>query len=384
MNNVKARPAPRTRTTVKKPTAKIKVVEKVESTEVVANPVFIETGDLDLIVMSNGTQLSRSDFFVTGGDVDSILESIKEEVSSHVPDVTTAKGRSAIAKTVSIVTSCKTYLEAQGKDLSAEYKAIPGKIDKNRAKVKEFLTKLQAEIRQPLTDYQENQAKLKAEQEAKEAAEKLLAQTEADHELALLMNKDIDREIADKKARLVQEKIDSDKRIAEEAAEQATIKAERLAQKAIDDAQFAKQKAIDDKIKADNDLIESQANEKRLKDQAEQTRLNNEWLDYISEAYQINNDLNAQIERDYLAGVAEKNRLASIEIAKQEEINRQKLERERLERETNARESDEMHRGGVHRAILQALVTNGIDHNVAKKMICLSAKGLLPQLTINY
>ena len=384
MTDKKIKPAPRKRSTVKKSPAKAKTVEKVESTEIVANPVFVETAELNLLVMSNGTQLSKSDFFVTGDDIDSVLESIKKEVSSHVPDITTAKGRAAITKTVSLVTSCKTYLEDQGKDLSAEYKTIPGKIDKNRAKVKEYLTDLQAEIRKPLTDWQEDQAKLKAEQEEKEAAEKLRVEIDNCHEIALLMNEKFDRDLEEEKARLAQEKIDSDKRIAEEAAAKAKLEAEQLAQKKIDDAKAAEKKAIDDKAKADRELLESQANEKRLKDQAEQTRLNNEWLAYISEAYAINDQLNAEAEQKRQADIAEQNRLASIETARLGEVNRQNLERQRIADEEAARKSDEMHRGSIHRAILQALVTNDIDQEVAKKMIRLAAKGLLPQLTINY
>lgn len=376
----KVKPATRTRATAKKSTTKIKTAEKVESTEIAANPVFIETGDSKLMVMSNGTELSRSDFFVTGGDIDNVLKSIKEEVSSYVPDITTAKGRAAITKTVSIVTSCKTYLEAQGKDLSAEYKSIPGKIDKNRAKVKEFLTDLQAEIRKPLTDWQEEQAKIKAEQEEKEAAEKLLAEIESCHELALLMDEKFDHEIQLEIARLKQEQIDNDALIAKEA----TIEAERLAKEKIDNAKAAEQKAIDDKIKADNDLIESQANEKYLEEQAEETRLNNEWLEYISEAYQINAEIDAEAESKRQQDLAEENRLASIKTERLAGIERQRLAQIKLDDEAKARAADTKNKSRVNNAILSVLIANGIDEEVGKAFIRLAAKNQLPQLIINY
>ena len=75
-------------------------------------------------------------------------------------------------------------------------------------------------------------------------------------------------------------------------------------------------------------------------------------------------------------------KVESTETARLAEVNRQNLERQRISDEEAARKSDEMHRDSIHRAILQALVTNDIDQEVAKKMIRLAAKGLLPQLTI--
>ena len=380
----KTKPAPRKRATVKKTAAKSKTVEKSEPTEIVANPVFIETADLDLIVMSNGTQLSKSDFFVTGDDVDKVLEDIKKEVSSYVQDTSTAKGRSEITKTVSIVTKCKTYLEAQGRELSAEYKLIPGKIDKNRTKVKEFLTNLQNEIRKPLTDWQEEQAKIKVEQEKKEAAEKLHAEIENCHELSLLLNEKFDRDLADENARLAQEKIDNDKRIAQEAAEKATIEAERLAQKAIDDAQAAKQKAIDDKAKSDGDLLESQARQKELEEHAAQTKLNNEWLAYISEAYSINDKLNFEAEQKRQSELAEQKRLDDIETARQEEVFRQQEVVRKANVETAKREANTKYLAKVHNVILACLLDEGFDVHEAKKFIKLAAQNKLPQLTINY
>ncbi|RKW72006.1 hypothetical protein D5S11_19700, partial [Bacillus sp. L75] len=112
--------------------------------------------------------------------------------------------------------------------------------------------------RKPVTDWEDEQKKIEAEKQLKLEAEMLSLKTEADHEIALFMNADIDRETARvederlaavevEQARLKQVQIDRDIAVAAEA----TAAAERLAQKAIDDAQEAKQKAIDDKIKAD-------------------------------------------------------------------------------------------------------------------------------------
>ncbi|RKW72007.1 hypothetical protein D5S11_19695, partial [Bacillus sp. L75] len=80
-----------------------------------------------------------------------------------------------------------------------------------------------------------------------------------------------------------------------------------------DDAQEAKQKAIDDKIKADAELVAANAREKLLNEQAAQNKLNAEWLAYISEAYQINDDINSKAEQAAYEAIAEQLRLKSIE-----------------------------------------------------------------------
>lgn len=384
MNEVieKKKPTPRKRA-VKKETPKSKVVVKVESTKKVEN---------QLVVLEN---LKPVPFFTKGDDVDEILQKIKADALLHTPDLSTGKGRAAITANISRVTDSKTYLEAEGKALAVEFKSIPAKIDANRKKVKDFLAELQVELRKPLTDWEAEQAELKAKKIADDLAKELAEKVELLHELAIAENKLFDIEVAAenerikaaeiaKTARLKQEKIDNDKRVAEEASAKAKLEAEQLAQQKIDDAQAQKQKAINDKVNADNELLAAKAREDLLKKQAEQTRLNNKWLAYISEAYAINDQLNAEAEQKRLAGLAEVKRLASIETERLAGIERQRVDRQRIEDEQADRKADEMHRGSIHRAILQALVTNDIDPEVAKNMIRLAAKGLLPNLTINY
>lgn len=112
---------------------------------------------------------------------------------SFVPDITTAKGRKEIASLAYKVAQTKTYLDGLGKDLVAELKEIPKLIDANRKTVRDRLDELKAKARQPLTDYEEEQARIKAE-EAKAAAEALAKQIESDHEIAILMDREFDRQ----------------------------------------------------------------------------------------------------------------------------------------------------------------------------------------------
>tara|TARA_R110002096_G_scaffold66306_1_gene161374 strand:- start:28264 stop:29313 length:1050 start_codon:yes stop_codon:yes gene_type:complete len=334
-------------------------------------------------------------FFTKGDDVDDILEKIKKDALLHVPDLSTGKGRAEITANITRVTESKTYLEAQGKELAVEFKAIPAKIDANRKKVKEFLAELQVELRKPLTDWETEQAEIKAKKIADELAEKEAEEKDLLWDFAISENKlfDIDRnaetarleaEAIAETARLKQVQIDNDARIAREAAEAATIDAERLAQKAIDDAQEAKQKAIDDKIVADNELLASQAREKLLNEQAAQEKINNEWLNYITEAYEINNKLNADAEQKRQNDLAEENRLASIETERLAGIERQRIAQKKIDDDEAVRMADANNIRLINRAIYKALTDAGVDPENAKIATQTLIDNKVPHTTINY
>ena len=143
--------------------------------------------------------------FTTKEQLDPIIEAIEKEARSLVPDVSTRKGRDAIASMAHKVARSKTYIDNAGKDLVAELKALPKQIDESRRIVRERLDALKDEVRKPLTEWEAEQERIKAEEAMNalhaEALEmnikfdkELAAKIEADHEMALLMNKDIDRD----------------------------------------------------------------------------------------------------------------------------------------------------------------------------------------------
>ena len=61
--------------------------------------------------------------FAKRGGTDELFEHIAQEVRSHVPDVTTKKGRDAIGSLAMKVSKSKTLIEKCGKELVAEQKA---------------------------------------------------------------------------------------------------------------------------------------------------------------------------------------------------------------------------------------------------------------------
>ncbi|HHH0537861.1 TPA: hypothetical protein ACPZS9_000128 [Yersinia enterocolitica] len=145
--------------------------------------------------------------FTQPDHIESILQQVEKEVNSFVPDVSTKKGRDAIASLGLKVAKTKTYLDGLGKDLVTEYKEVPKKIDASRKTVRDRLDALKEKVLLPKLEFEAEQERLKLEAE-RIAAEQRKAQETADR---------IQREAKQKEdARLAEEK-----RVADEAAKRA-------------------------------------------------------------------------------------------------------------------------------------------------------------------
>lgn len=169
-------------------------------------------------------ELTPETIFKAGG-MDPVLEKIREKAEAHVPDITTAKGRKAIASNAAKVASSKTLLDKMGKTLKDQYKVLIDPIDGERRKTREFLDALKIKVRKPLAEWEGAETKRKAEEKAK--AEYESAWDEALAEDAIFNR---EREIKRKEeelARIEAERVAKEE--AERSAEEARIKAEQEA-----------------------------------------------------------------------------------------------------------------------------------------------------------
>ena len=332
--------------------------------------------------------------FTAEKGLDSYVQQVKDEVNSFEHDLTTAAGRAKTISLASKVAKIKVKYDDCGKDLVSGWKENAKKVDKARKKMRDDLDELKVIARKPVTDWEDEQSKIEADRLIRVEAELLAKEKANDEDIAILMDEKFDRDLSDERARLEAEavaeaarlkqaQIDNDARIAKEAAEAATIEAERLAQKAIDDAQAAKQKAIDDKIKADNELLASQAREKLLNEQAAQEKINNEWLAYISEAYEWNANIDRDRQAKFLAQQAETKRLADIEATRQAEVKRQQ-DQLKADQDAQAKlKANNKHAGKILGEIKEHIMaTCGLDEPTARKVV-LSLRNT-ERVTINY
>lgn len=93
--------------------------------------------------------------FTTPGMILPWINHVKRSVELAPPaDVTTLKGRKAIASLAFDVSKSKTYLEGVGKELADTAKALPKKIDATRKHIKDTLDALRDDVRAPLDQWE--------------------------------------------------------------------------------------------------------------------------------------------------------------------------------------------------------------------------------------
>lgn len=178
--------------------------------------------------------------YVAGG-LDSFLEYIRE-MTREVPDVTTKKGRDRIGSIARMIGSSKKAVEEPGRDYLRSLKDPIKPAEKELKRFVDECDDIRDTFLKPRIEWEAEQERLAAEvayaamwQEAHEMdasitaerAEKLAAEIEAAHEIALLMNDAFDREQADKAAE------DERKRIAYE--EELKSLAENAARRAVEE-----------------------------------------------------------------------------------------------------------------------------------------------------
>jgi hypothetical protein len=82
---------------------------------------------------------------------------IVAEVESHEPDVTTDKGRKAIAALAFKVARTKTAIDESGKDLNSKLREQINLVDASRREIREKLDSLKETARRPLTEWEERE-----------------------------------------------------------------------------------------------------------------------------------------------------------------------------------------------------------------------------------
>lgn len=319
---------------------------------------------MDLVVIEKKNAMA---VFTNNDQLDPLIEAIEKEARSLVPDVTTKKGRDAIASMAHKVARSKTYIDNAGKDLVAELKALPKQIDESRRVVRERLDALKDEVRRPLTEWEAEQERIKAEEamlalhvEAlamnEEFDRQLAARIESDHEMALLMNDAFDREQAEKKAEAERQRIAREEEIKRQAEEKAKREAAEQAQREIDAAAAREREAILAKERAEREQREAAERAEREKQAAVEAERRK-----------------AQEEADRIRREAEQRELARL------------AEEKRKADEQARREADVKHRKAVGTEIVKALLANtSLTRDQAIEVLTVVKDGRIPHTGISY
>ncbi|HHT1312704.1 TPA: hypothetical protein ACTYCC_004165 [Klebsiella pneumoniae] len=299
------------------------------------------------------------------GGLDAYLEQIRQAVN-EVPDLTTKKGRDRVASLAAQVSRSKTAIEKPGREY---LKRLKEAVRPAEAEIKRFVDacdELRDATRKPLTEWEAEQERIKAEEamnalhaEAlamnEEFDRQLAARIESDHEMALLMNDAFDREQADKAAEAERQRIAHEEEIKRLAAAAAAREVEQRAQREREEA--AHREAV-------------------LKAQAEQAE-----RDRIAAEQKAEADKQAAIEAERRKAQEEADRIRRE--AEQREQARLAEEKRKAEEESR-RAADVEHRRGINTAAVQALIDHGIPYEWAKACIIAVALGKVPATTIKY
>ena len=319
---------------------------------------------MDLVVIEKKNAMA---VFTNNDQLDPLIEAIEKEARSLVPDVTTKKGRDAIASMAHKVARSKTYIDNAGKDLVAELKALPKQIDESRRVARERLDALKDEVRRPLTEWEAEQERIKAEEamnalhaEAlamnEEFDRQLAARIESDHEMALLMNAAFDREQADKAAEAERQRIAHEEEIKRMAAAAAAHEVEQRAQREREEAALR---------------------EAALKAQAEQAE-----RDRIAAEQKAEADKQAAIEAERRKAQEEADRIRRE--AEQREQARLAEEKRKADEQAR-READVKHRKAVGTEIVKALLANtSLTRAQAIEVLTAVKDGRIPHTGISY
>ncbi|WP_270841169.1 hypothetical protein [Enterobacter kobei] len=303
--------------------------------------------------------------YVAGG-LDAYLEQIRQAVN-EVPDLSTKKGRDRVASLAAQVSRSKTAIEKPGREY---LKRLKEAVRPAEAEIKRFVDacdELRDATRRPLTEWEAEQERIKAEEamnslhaEAlgmnEEFDRQLAAQIEADHEMALLMNDKFDRDGEEQRRLAEQAQREHEDRLKQEAADKAKREAEERHKAELD---AAARREADEKARAD-------AAERKRKEDAD--RAKREKQEAIAEEKRKAQEEADRIKRE--AEAKEKARLA---------------EEQRKADEQAKREADVKHRKTVGTNIVNALTSHtSLTREQAIEVLTALKDDLIPCAKIHY
>ena len=348
---------------------------------------------------------------------DQFYDKVKGETDAHVADVSTAAGRAALKSLAFRVTKTHTTLKSASLELTEGWRKQTAAVNAARGPMIERLTALAAEVRKPLTDWEEAEAARVAANDATLAAMRAAAAVTSEDTSVTVTTRG--REIfartfeapqwlaheADEaetvKDATVAALVAARNRLAKDEADAAELevlrreKAERDERDRIEaekreeaarvarEAEEARKREADrveaERVRVENERIAEEARQADAADrvaraaeqaaQAERDRLKVEH----DEAMRVERD--AQIERDR---VAEERRV--------EEAERQRIADEQAAQaaEDARLAKNRAHVAGIMTAAKEAIMETGLSEDQARAVVVAIKAGVVPAVTISF
>ena len=119
-----------------------------KNNETTTEALIVDTDYSVLVVEKKDLQA----FFLDQGKLDALYGHVEKMARALVADPLTKEGASQIKSCARQIASVKKRIDDIGKDVVADLKALPGRIDANRKTLREKFEALQDDIRRPVTE----------------------------------------------------------------------------------------------------------------------------------------------------------------------------------------------------------------------------------------
>lgn len=317
----------------------------------------------DLAQFENKTVLEA---FASKNGLDPILQEVTGLVEGFDHDMTTLKGRDETRALASNVAKFKVRVDELGKGLTEEWRQQTKLVNQSREKIKTGLDALKLVARQPLTEWEEAQARIAQEKADIEAAEKARIQFESDHEIGLLLDDKYDRDAAE---------------VAQKAAEEAAAALAIEEQNRI---------ARDAKIAADAvELAKKEADQKAKREdaarkQAEQNRISEQQAKDAKAKAELERQKAATAKAEKEAAESKQRAAEAVALAKENARKEQEEIVAEEARQSALREANKKHQAKINNEAVDGLVAAGIDQDAAKLVVTAIAKKQIPNVSISY
>lgn len=338
--------------------------------------------------------------FVSKQGLEPYLQTIRQQLDQFLaaaPALDTKKGRDAYASMAFKIARSKTALDNVGKELVADLKEKPKKVDASRKAMRDKLDAWRDEARGPLNEWEAAEEARKARHNDRiehirsfEEFDGLLA-AGLEVQLANLEDIAVDDSLEEYEAEAHRAKDKAVKvlRAAIEAqkareAEQAGL--ERLRQEAAEREQKEREQRIareaEERARREAEKIAQAEREAAARREqgakAEAERKEREHQEAIAKAKRDAELAEQRAKEEY-------DRKERERIAEQQRQEQERLDAERREQEEVARrQADKKHRGRINRTAMQAFIDGGMPPECAKQAVTMLAKGEIPNATINY
>ena len=333
--------------------------------------------------------------FAKRGGTDELFEHIAQEVRSHVPDVTTKKGRDAIGSLAMKVSKSKTLIEKCGKELVAEQKAQIKLIDDDRIAIVKKFDALRDEILAPRDAWE------KAEEDRVKKHQDAIIGIKMPADLLQKYPEDWTSENIKVSIRALENvSIDSSFEEFEQEAKVAKFETlEKLRTALVAREKYeAEQAELERLRKAEQERLQREHEERIAKEAADKARIEAE-AKALAEKQRFEREQKEQAElaerQQREAAEREARLVAEKEAAELRAKHAAEAERQRIEAEQAdkaeadrqaelARQANQAHKKKICNESLKGLLALGIDEAKGKEILQAINKGLVPHVSIKF